>query len=448
MDKRYLSHSEYRDSGDEWVAKTPAHWKVLRAKSIFSLCCEPAPQHNELRLLSVYTDIGVRPRSELEQRGNKASTTDGYWIVKKGDLIVNKLLAWMGAVGWSGYDGVTSPAYDILRMARPLCPKYYHYMFRLPDTGLRFKRSSRGIMEMRLRMYFDEFGKILLPFPPESEQTQIAKFLDYETARIDALIEKQQQLIALLKEKRQAVISHAVTRGLNPNAPMRDSGVEWLGQVPAHWTVSRIKNLAGIISKGTTPSTIGKDLSSSGIRFLKGENVGKGLIVSSMPVFHISKETDKLLARSRLRTGDVLVIIAGATTGLCSIVTNDVLPANTNQAVSFIRPIEAGHSHFIARWLSTEFAQRIIWMGAVQAAQPNLSMEDLGSIPIVVPPCDELHQILNFISVKTAQIELLNERAGTMMNLLQERRTALISAAVTGKIDVRDWQPPDNSEAA
>lgn len=200
-----------RDSGVEWLGEVPAHWQVLPTKRLFSLECHPAPKNNDMELLSVYTHIGVRPRKELEQKGNKASTTDGYWIVKKGDLVVNKLLAWMGAVGYSDYDGVTSPAYDILRKTRPLNPKFYHYLFRLENTAYEFKRWSRGIMEMRLRLYFEELGKIQVPLPSEREQNEVVAYIEGVEATFDRLAHKTEEQIVLLQERRTALISAAVT---------------------------------------------------------------------------------------------------------------------------------------------------------------------------------------------------------------------------------------------
>ncbi len=223
---------------------------------------------------------------------------------------------------------------------------------------------------------------------------------------------------------------------------MKDSGVEWLGEVPEHWSVKRIKDLSYLISKGTTPSTIGGDFVTEGIRFLKGENIGKSMWIKKFPEFYITKDIDAVICRSRLKEHDVLVMIAGATTGVTSIVTKDILPANTNQAVSFIRPKKEEYSKLLVRWISTEFAQRIIWMGAVQAAQPNLSMEDLGNIPIAVPPLDELNEIIVKIEDRLMVFEDLIEKANYAITLSQERRTALISAAVTGKIDVRNWKKP------
>jgi type I restriction enzyme S subunit len=205
------SKAPMRDSGVEWLGDIPKHWEALQTKRFFSLECYPAPNNNDMELLSVYTSIGVRPRKDLEQKGNKASTTDGYWLVKKGDLIVNKLLAWMGAVGYSDYDGVTSPAYDILRKRRPLNVKFYHYLFRSKIAQSEFKRWSRGIMEMRLRLYFEELGRITMPFPPEKEQNEIVEEIEKLETQYDGIIDKANCQIELLQERRTALISAAVT---------------------------------------------------------------------------------------------------------------------------------------------------------------------------------------------------------------------------------------------
>ncbi|MBP4067245.1 restriction endonuclease subunit S [Aeromonas sp. MaB10011B] len=200
-----------KDSGVEWLGKVPEQWEVVPTKRFFRLVAKPAPENNDFELLSVYTDIGVKPRKELEQRGNKSSTTDGYWLVKKGDIVVNKLLAWMGAVGYSDYSGVTSPAYDILRATRPINSKFYHYLFRADIAQKEFKRWSRGIMEMRLRLYFDELGRILMPFPSKDEQDYIVAYIEKMERQFEHLASKMSEQIALLQERRSALISAAVT---------------------------------------------------------------------------------------------------------------------------------------------------------------------------------------------------------------------------------------------
>ncbi|WP_309005780.1 restriction endonuclease subunit S [Pelagicoccus sp. SDUM812005] len=204
-----------KPSGVEWLGDVPEHWDVHKTKRLFSLECHPSPVDNGMELLSVYTEIGVRPRKDLEQKGNKASSTDGYWLVKKGDIVVNKLLAWMGAVGYSDFEGVTSPAYDILRKRKPLNPWFYHYLFRTKLAQGEFKRWSRGIMEMRLRLYFDELGQIDMPFPPVEEQNLIVESMRKMESSYDELIDKASLQIELLQERRTALISAAVTGKLD-----------------------------------------------------------------------------------------------------------------------------------------------------------------------------------------------------------------------------------------
>lgn len=202
---------EFKDSGVEWLGKVPSHWDVIKVKNIFNLIIDPAPKANNEELLSIYTDIGVKPRKELEEKGNKASTTDGYWRVKKGDFIVNKLLAWMGAIGLSEYEGVTSPAYDILRAKVPIAGRFYHELFRLKVFSQEMKKHSRGIMEMRLRLYFDKFGDILIPYASEEEQTKIVEYIETKISKIDKAIELQQNYILKLKEYKASLIDSVVT---------------------------------------------------------------------------------------------------------------------------------------------------------------------------------------------------------------------------------------------
>nr|WP_242513298.1 restriction endonuclease subunit S [Halochromatium salexigens] len=217
----------------------PKHWEINKVKHIFRLSCKPAPANNDLELLSVYTDIGVRPRRELEQKGNKASTTDGYWIVRKGDLVVNKLLAWMGAVGHSEYDGVTSPAYDILRPINNGNSKYYHYLFRSETAQQELKRFSKGIMEMRLRLYFDQLGNIFVPEPPREEQDRIVSYIETEIdMRLSSLQDSIDQSVSKLHEFRSALITAAVTGQIDVTTwSRRDSTDRRLDQIEEEMSV-------------------------------------------------------------------------------------------------------------------------------------------------------------------------------------------------------------------
>lgn len=444
MAGRFLTYANLKDVHGLDI---PSHWILSKVKYIGEyLNGYPFKPDN-------WSEDGV-PIIRIQNLSNQAAEINkteflppARYKVEFGDI----LISWSATLDvyiWAGQDAWLNQHIFKVSTNTDLVHNQFFYWAAKWFMG-ELNESSHGSTMQHLTA--DKFGGFNVPLPSIKEQETIANFLDHETAKIDTLIEKQQQLIQLLKEKRQAVISHAVTRGLSslnggPSAKLRDSGVEWLGEVPEHWGIGKVKNLASIISKGTTPSTMGSDFESTGIRFLKAENVGKGFYVASQPEFYISEKTDEQLSRSRLQSHDVLVIIAGATTGQSSVMPDDLLPANTNQAVSFIRPASSSYSSYISFWLSIEYAQSKIWQVAVQAAQPNLSMESLGNIYIPIPPEHELDELIANINFRILQLSRLTESAELAINLMQERRTALISAAVTGKIDVRDWVAPQTGQ--
>lgn len=438
---KYQKYAEYKDSG-EWLGEIPLHWDIQPTKRFFRLVAEPAPDNNDYELLSVYTEIGVKPRKELEQKGNKASTTDGYWLVKKGDIVVNKLLAWMGAVGYSEYDGVTSPAYDILRPTKKLNPKFYHYLFRTKIANMEFKRWSRGIMEMRLRLYFDELGRISMPFPTFEEQNQIVDFLDHETAQIDNLITKQEKLIELLKEKRQAVISHAVTKGLNPNVPMKDSGVEWLGKVPEHWSVSAL-GYYSYLNTGATPDRSNSNYWEGDVPWIKTGEVRYDTIFSAEESI-----TDLALKQTSVQLsppGTLLMAMygQGITRGRVALLG---VSATYNQACVAINPNSKVWNEYLKLFFMA--AYHAVRDGGNETSQMNLNADIVKKFKITIPPLDEQHQIVGNLNKEIPKIDSLIEKAESVIKLMQERRTAVISAAVTGKIDVRDWKNSNRNKEA
>ncbi len=228
----------YNASGVDGFAHVPAHWEVRRIKTMFRLRTEKSGVAHGRELLSIYTHIGVRPRKELEEKGNKASTTDDYWIVKKGDLILNKLLAWMGAVGVSHYDGVTSPAYDILMPIVDLASDYYHHLFRTRIYLAQFKKRSRGIMDMRLRLYFDQCGQIPVPVPTVGEQQAIVEFLNEIILETDHIINRTRRQIEMLREYRARLIADVVTGKLD----VREAAVAMSEELDAPTDTIKLEN--------------------------------------------------------------------------------------------------------------------------------------------------------------------------------------------------------------
>lgn len=316
-------------------------------------------------------------------------------------------------------------------------PKYVHYLLRHPIYIAQYLRQSKGIRVNQWDLDPDEFKKIELLLPERDEQLRIIAFLDHETAKIDALIEKQQRLIELLKEKRQAVISHAVTKGLNPNAPMKDSGVEWLGEVPAHWVVAKLSFRYEVFlgkmldDKKITGNFLGSYLRNTDVQWDK-------INTEDLPQmdFHPDEQD-----RYSVRKFD-LVVCEGGEIGRCAIWENDE-PCFYQKALHRLRPKNGNHdkTRFMFYHLFNAVHQERFISGAGKSTIAHLPAETFRQFKFAFPPYAEQDKITKFLDEQKLKFDAVETQALTQISLLQERRTALISAAVTGKIDVRDWQP-------
>ena len=430
-------YPEYKASGVEWVGEIPEHWKMQRAKFIFRRLQRPIREHDEI--ITAFRDGIVTLRKNRRTLGFTNSLKEiGYQGLRKGDLVVHAMDGHAGAIGVSDSDGKSSPVYSVCRPISQENVYYYAYLLRYMALSGFIESLTRGVRERSTEFRFNEFKEIDLLIPPISEQTQIANFLDQKMGQIDELIRIKERRIELLQEQRTTLINQAVTKGLDPNVEMKPSGAEWIGEIPAHWEVKRVKYLASLISKGTTPTTIGREILDEGeIRFIKAENIVDNQ-TELKPEYYIDEKTNQMLKRSQLKENDLLFVIAGATIGKVSLVNPNHLPANTNQAVSFIRPHEKELPEFIYYWLQSSNIQKMIWLKAVQSAQPNLSMEDLGNLYIPYPNIAEQRRIVDYIAGKTQTIVQLLQQAYRQIELLKEYRQSLISEAVTGKIDVRN----------
>ncbi len=428
--RRYES---YKDSGVEWLGEVPHCWDVKKVKNIFHLIVEPAAKNNQCELLSVYTDIGVKPRAELEERGNKASTTDGYWIVKKGDIVVNKLLAWMGAIGLSEYDGVTSPAYDILRPHQQINGKFFHYLFRTPLCLSEFKKNSRGIMDMRLRLYFEELGNIYIPFPSYQEQQKIAQFLDDKTAKIDQAVDLAEKQIALLKEHKQILIQNAVTRGLNPDVPLKDSGVEWLGDVPAHWDIKRLKfMLSEKLKYGANESAESDDPEQP--RYIRITDIDEqgNLKDDTFKSLEFEKAKDYLL-----NVNDILLARSG-TVGKSYLYKENL--KNFACYAGYLIRVRLEQKKFNAEFVNYYFQSIGYWNWIksvnIQATIQNVSAEKYNDFLLSVPNLQEQATIVDYLDQKTAKIDQAIALKTAYIEKLKEYKSVLINDVVTGKVRV------------
>ncbi|MFC0280570.1 restriction endonuclease subunit S [Falsigemmobacter intermedius] len=430
------AYPEYKYSGVEWLGEVPAGWEVSRFKNHLHERDERSEDGDET-LLSVSAYTGVRPRSEGIEDGeflSRAESLQGYKVAYSGDLVMNIMLAWNRAQGITDFNGIVSPAYAVFKLNSSIFPAYLNHLVRTDEYCRYFKAFSAGVIDSRLRLYPEKFGGLFAIIPPLTEQRKIAAFLDREVAKIDDLIEEQRRLIALLAEKRQATISHAVTKGLNPNAKLKPSGIDWLGDVPEGWEVIRLSRMTSQIVDGAhfTPTYV-----SEGVPFLRVTDISRGFpdleTVARIPL----EEHLELIKRCHPRKGDLLLSKNG-TVGVPMVITWD-WDFSIFVSLCLIR---------LNRELSAEFAKYVFLSKQIemqieadkkQSTVINLHLEKIAGFMFPCPSLPEQEEVVQFLDRVTQKFDSLSNAAVAAISLLQERRSALISAAVTGKIDLRDF---------
>ena len=425
---------EMKPSDVEWIGEVPKHWKIKCLKYIVDLNMGQSPPSEEYNSDQIGTPF-LQGNAEfgLHHPSPKIYCPTARKHASSGDILLS-VRAPVGALNIADQEyGIGRGLCAIRPRTNQLEHRYAKYLLEVVRTELHVVATGSTYDAVTV----DEVSNLTCVVPSLSEQTQIANFLDRKTEQIDELIRIKERRIKLLQEQRTALINQAVTKGLDPNVKMKPSGVEWIGEIPGHWEVKRIKYLASLISKGTTPTTIGRNILDEGeVRFIKVENIVDNQI-KLKPEHYIDEETDQTLKRSQLQKNDVLFVIAG-TIGKGALVRPNHLPANTNQAISFIRLHEKELPEFVYYWLQSDNIQKVVWLEVVQSAQPNLSMENLGNLYIPCPSIAEQRQIVEYITDKTQTLVQLLQQAYKQIELLKEYRQSLISEAVTGKIDVRN----------
>jgi type I restriction enzyme S subunit len=423
---RYL---EYKDSGVEWLGEVPAHWNLKRVGYLFDERRQKVSD-KDYAALSV-TKSGIVPQLETAA---KTDDGDNRKLVRKGDFVINSRSDRKGSAGLSVFDGSVSLINTVLVPRQEVIGIYVHHFLRSVMFQEEFYRNGKGIVADLWSTNFSEMKDIVLAVPPPLEQAGIATFLDRETAKIDALVAEQQRLLELLKEQRQAVISYAVTKGLNPAVPMKPSGVEWLGEVPAHWGVYRTKNLSTLITSG--PRGWSERVGESGDLFVQSGDLNDSLQVEFESVKRVPVEDSAEACRAQLFDGDVVVCITGAKTGNVAVCAFIPAPAYVNQHLCLIRPSHGVLPVFLGIVLKSVVGQTYFEFSQYGLKQ-GLSLEDIREAPVLLPPLGEQAAIVSWLESETASLDTLTAEAQRAIELLRERRTALISAAVTGQIDVR-----------
>ncbi|MDO9267816.1 MAG: restriction endonuclease subunit S [Methylobacter sp.] len=441
---KYEAYPEYKDSGVEWLGDIPDHWVVVRLKNILQCRITDGPHTTP-----VFVDEGVpflsvdgiqdgelkfdrcRYISEINHAEYRMKA-----LPKRNDLLMGKAAS-TGKIARVKVDfefSIWSPLALIRLDCTESNPTFFEQSLKSPIVQAQIENLCTANTQKNISM--DDIPKLILTRPPLEEQTKIANFLDHETAKIDTLIEKQQQLIQLLKEKRQAVISHAVTKGLNPNAPMRDSGVEWWSEVPEHWVVAKLSFRYEV--------QLGKMLDDKKI---KGNYLGAYLRNTDVQWDSINDENLPMMDfrpeehdRYSVIKGD-LIVCEGGEIGRCAIWKKDE-PCFYQKALHRLRPLNPSkdNTRFMFYVLFDAVHQERFISGAGKSTIAHLPAEIFRQFRFPYPPHNEQLAISDFLDKQKAKYDLLELRAEQQIVILQERRTALISAAVTGKIDVRNFK--------
>ena len=416
--KRY---PEYKASSVDWIGEIPAHWKVRRNKRIFSERDDRSATGKE-ELLTVSHITGVSPRAEKNVGMFLAETLEGYKHCSVGNLVINTMWAWMGALGISEFDGIVSPSYNVYQLKNgEYLPKYYDYLYRTPNHVSEIIRWSKGVWHSRLRLYPDAFFSMFTITPPFEEQTQIAAFLDQKTGQIDELLRIKERRIELLQEQRTPLINQIVTKGLNPNVEMKPSGVEWIGEIPKHWEIEKIKHIATFVSEKSTPETDAIKISPENVE----SETGKVLD------FYSSYDAVGV----KFQAGDVLF-------NKLRVYLNKVVFAEYDGyslgEMIVIRPVlQDTGKYLFYLMLSGRFIE---YCNSISygVKMPRTAVEDILNTQIPLTSYQEQIQIATFLDHKTKQIDDLISTEQRKIELLKEYRQSLISEAVTGKIDVRN----------
>ena len=429
-------YDSYKDSGVKWLGKIPDQWKAIRFKNIFKEINERSLNGVE-DLLSVSQFTGVTKKSDKLDEGDlltNANSLEGYKMVRKDDLVSNIMLAWNGSLAFSSYDGITSPAYSVYRVKTTDDKRFLHYLVRSEIYKAEFKRNSSGVIESRLRLYTDDFFAIYGLVPPLSEQQAIAEFLDDKTTKIDQAIAIKEKEINLLKERRQILIQKAVTKGLDPNVKMKDSGVEWIGEIPEHWEVRKLKFLTAKIGSGVTPNGGALNYLDIGIPLLRSQNIHfYGIDLSN--VAYISQVTHNQMSNSQVKKGDVLLNITGGSIGRCTINHNEA-EMNVNQHVCIIRANELLNAQFLNMLLASNIGQNQIWFYQQGGGREGLNFQNLKNFTLTYPPVHEQIQIVFFLEKIEQEIAEAISIKQKEIDKLKEYKTILIDNAVTGKVRV------------
>lgn len=439
-------YPEYKDSGVAWLGEVPIHWEVTSLKRSFKIIGGSTPKSDRAeywdgsvvwvspadlsKLSSIYINDSARKITE------EGLASCGTTLVPSGSIVLSTR-APIGSLAIATTSLCTNQGCKALVPSHAVQSRFFAYLLLAVTNELNIRGKGTTFLELST----DELGAFKATLPCREEQTAIATFLDRETAKIDALIAEQEKLLALLAEKRQATISHAVTKGLNPDAPMKDSGVEWLGEVPEHWEIGNLKRFAKVIDcKHHTVGFLDEGLPIVSIRELRDNRIDLSNAKLTSP------EEWEFLREGRIPKQGDLIFCRNASIGAIGYVDANQEEFCMGQDVCLIRP--QVQSPFMYFQLMGSVVVNQIEAFLVGATIRRANVEEIRNLLVTWPPASEQYVIAHFLKTETDHLNALTVEATLAITLLKERRTALISAAATGKIDVRGLVTAQGMEAS
>ena len=434
-------YSEYKDSGLPWLGKVPEHWDVLPHRALFEEIKE-REQPNE-QMLSVTITRGVIKQRDLLAGSSKKDSSkldkSAYKLVCPGDIAYNKMRAWQGAIGVSELRGIISPAYVVQRMRGAHNPRYFHHLFRTPGFAKEAESWSYGITSDMWSLRPEHFKAIYSPLPPDEEQAAIVRFLDHATHRLDKTIRAKRKTIALLNEQKQVIIHRAVTRGLAPDILLKDSGIPWLGQIPAYWVLQNLGRAIRLLT-GFPFASSGFSQSETGMRLVRGINVTPSGLRWNAVVRWERKPGDGL-DEFALQVGDIVLgmdrPIIGAGVRAASVVEKDT-PSLLLQRVARLRPTDRLDAGFLLLLLRGKLFADYMTPIFTGISVPHLSPEQIKGFKVALPPVKEQQAIVSYVDTETSGLKITITRIEREIELLREYRTRLVADVVTGELDVRE----------
>lgn len=438
-------YNKYKESGIEWVGEIPDHWRKLKiGRSFKKIGSGTTPksgsevyyENGNINWLNT-GDLNDSYITETNKKITEAALSEfsTLKLFPKNSIVIALYGATIGKLGLLQIETTTNQACCVLSDSEDIENRYLFYFLLSAREFIISKAYGGG----QPNISQDLIKQLYITSPTKKEQKQIIQYLDHQTAIIDQLIQKKEKLIELLKEKRQAVINEGVTKGLNPNVKMKDSGIEWLGKVPEEWNLVQIRHLNTKVGSGVTPKGGAEVYTEEGVTFIRSQNVHfEGLSLDD--VVKIDYETHKKMSGSIVYKNDILLNITGASIGRCCLVEIDE-EMNVNQHVCIIRPTQRILPEYLNLVLQSNVGQIQIKLGTTGGNRDGLTFEAIKEFTIPLPELSEQQLLLNKIQLSVNQFYELENLNKILIVKLKEYRQSIISEAVTGKIDVRDWQP-------